>query len=560
MRAKVILTNLAIVALLGFACHGALKFMLGNDIVDREEVALSEAARTVDDLFRVTGYSLMMKADHLASLEATQDVWKLPEDIRIEMSDAETLLLNASEAGTTEDVEKAKEQKRAADKKAEEKLREQAFLQASALADEAFDDFEPWNKKPTLLLLTTLEGTVIARNGDPRELVGQRWDKEYPLIRWALNGRPRWDVVKFRQVIAPEQKDESGKVIQEGVYETVLLLAAAAPVYRKGKLIGSIFVGYDIDNGLMKHQSEAIGSQTALLFRVKGKDGKEFYNVYSSSFEEESRPNQLTSSLERIDGAGDGSGGDAGNLSEKMAWIHPLTEKGRSSETFDVELGDTPYKMKLSPVQEGWEFGAGDIVYTVLRNQRIAQQPLAKLWILPIATFVAAILVILLGLIVSGSVLKPIEQLEREVRHVIESGDWEYRWELKSAEVGGLSYLINQMLDEALEEEEEEEDAGGMPAGGAATEEDFMSSDEAPGSEEELAAEPEDQYYQRIYREFQQAKTRIGENPTEIPFDQFVAKLKDTESKILEKQPGRMVRFVVQIQGNKINYKPVHIP
>ncbi len=559
MRAKVILSNLVIVALLGFACHISLKLLLTNDIDSSEESALEDTAVSVDDLFRVNGYALMMKADLLASHQDTQNVWELPEDVKLAMADAETALLAAREAGDTTAIAQAEATKKEVDTKAEEILREQAYMLASRWADEAFKDFSPWKKKPTLLLLTTLEGTVIARNDDTRELVGQRWDKEYPLIRWALNGRPRWDVVKYRQVIAPEEKDAAGKVTKPGVYETVLLLSAAAPIYRKGKLIGSLFVGYDIDNGLMKIQRDSVGSETALLFRATGTDGKEFYKVYSSSFDEESRPNELDAALKTVQPTSGRAKGSE-QLADDMVWIHTVITHAQPSSTFSVKLGTTPFKLKLSPIFEAWEFGAGDIVFAVLRDEARAQKPLAKLWLIAIGTGVAALLVILMGLIVSGSVLKPIEQLEREVRQVIESGDCEHRWELKSSEVGGLSYLINQMLDSLLEDAEEEDREDGLPARArATTEEEFMAA-ESPHSAEDLASEPEDQYFRRIYQEFQQAKAQIGENPAEIPFDQFVTRLKETEQRILTKQPGRMVRFVVQVQSNKINYKPVHIP
>jgi HAMP domain-containing protein len=189
-----------------------------------------------------------------------------------------------------------------------------------------------------------------------------------------------------------------------------------------------------------------------------------------------------------------------------------------------------------------------------MRDQAKARAPLNKLWIIAIGTAVGMLLVVLLGLIVSSSVLKPVESLEAEVRTVIE-GNWEHRWEIKSSEVGGLSYLINQMLDSLLEEDEDEE--GGPPR--ATTEEEFMASD-SERSADILAAEPENLYYQRTYQEFQQAKGQLGEDPNAVTFEQFVAKLKETEKNILAKQPGRMVRFVIQIQGNKINYKPVHIP
>ncbi len=195
-------------------------------------------------------------------------------------------------------------------------------------------------------------------------------------------------------------------------------------------------------------------------------------------------------------------------------------------------------------------------MFAVMRDQAKARAPLNKLWLIAIGTAVAMILVVLLGLIVSNSVLKPVEQLEAEIRTVNE-GNWEHRWEIKSTEVGGLSYLINQMLDTLMEEDEEEDDGGGRQR--ATTEEEFMAHGSEP-TPESLAAENEDQYYQRTYQELQAAKAQLGEDPNAVTYEQFVTKLRETEKNILAKQPGRMVRFIIQIQGNKINYKPVHIP
>ena len=557
MRAKVILTNLVIVALLGFTSHILLKFLLGSDINQLEEASLQEAANAFEDMFRINGYSLMMKADKLVTIEATQDVWDLPDDIQIKMSDSEAALLQAQAGGDKAAIEAARKVKDEVFKTAEDKLHDQAFLLCDKYAAEEFLDFAPWYRKPTVVVLTTLEGTVIARDGSPREFVGDQWEKEYPLIRWALNGRPRWDVVRFRDVIAPEERDSSGKITKAGVYETKLLLAAAAPVYRKGKLIGALFIGFDVDNGLMQSIRESIGGETAILYRARGKDGKDHYMTYSTSLETNEIEDLVTASLENVQPEG-GAAPGSGSLAKQAAWIQSVIAKGQPSSTFSASMAGTPYRMRVAPIAEQWQFGAGDIVAVVMRDQDKATSPLAKLWIIAIGTGVAVILVILLGLIVSNSVLKPIEQLEAEVRTAME-GNWDHRWEIKSTEVGGLSYLVNQLLDALLEEEEEE---GGKEAGGrrrATTEEEFMAQGAEP-SPESLAAEPEDQYFQRTYQEFQQAKVQIGENPQEITLEQFTAKLRETERNILARQPGRMVRFVIQVQGNKINYKPVHIP
>ncbi len=554
MRAKVILTNLVIVALLGFSSHILLKFMIGADIDRQEEASVQESSLAFEDLFKIHGYALMMKADQLATQEGTPKVWELPEDLQLKMADAETTLLQAQSANDPDGLEAAKAAKKEVDEKAETMLHDQAFLLCDKYAAEEFLDFQPWYRKPTIVVLTTLEGTVIARDGSPRELVGQVWEKEYPLIRWALNGRPRWDVVKFKDVIAPEETDSSGKVKKAGVYETKLLLAAAAPVYRKGKLIGSLFVGFDVDNGLMEVQRDELGSETAILYRVKGEKGKEFYQAYSTSLGDEESAKQITAGLKGVHSESSSAPG-SGDLIEEMAWIQSVVAKGQPSASFEANLGGIPYLMRVAPVLETWQFGAGDLVFAVMRDQARARAPLTKLWLIAIGTAVAMILVVLLGLIVSNSVLKPVEQLEAEIRTVNE-GNWEHRWEIKSTEVGGLSYLINQMLDTLMEEDEEEEEGGRQRA---TTEEEFMAHGSEP-TPESLAAESEDQYYQRTYQELQAAKAQLGEDPNAIPYEQFVAKLRQTEQNILAKQPGRMVRFIIQIQGNKINYKPVHIP
>ncbi|MBW2261444.1 MAG: hypothetical protein JRG91_05660 [Deltaproteobacteria bacterium] len=551
MRAKVILTNLVIVALLGFSSHLLLKFLLGGDIAQKEEESIRESSLAFEDLFKIHGYALMMKADQLATQEGTPKVWELPEDLQLNMADAETALLQAQ---STDDTTALKATKKEVDEKAKTVLHDQAFLLCDKYAAEEFLDFEPWYRKPTIVVLTTLEGTVIARDGSPRELVGQVWEKDYPLIRWALNGRPRWDVVKFRDVIAPEERDSSGKVTKAGVYETKLLLAAAAPVYRKGKLIGALFIGFDVDNGLMQVQREELGGETAIFYRVKGKKGKEFYQAYSTSLGDEESAKQITAALKSVHTEGAAAPG-SGNLIEEMAWIQSVVAKGQASASFEANLGDTPYLMRVAPVLESWQFGAGDLVFAVMRDQAKARTPLDKLWLIAIGTAVSMILVVLLGLIVSNSVLKPVEQLEAEIRTVNE-GNWEHRWEIKSTEVGGLSYLINQMLDTLMEDDEEDDDGGRQRA---TTEEEFMAHGSEP-TPESLAVEPEEQYYQRTYQELQAAKTQLGEDPNAVTYEQFVAKLKETEQNILAKQPGRMVRFVIQIQGNKINYKPFHIP
>ena len=74
---------------------------------------------------------------------------------------------------------------------------------------------------------------------------------------------------------------------------------------------------------------------------------------------------------------------------------------------------------------------------------------------------IAVILLIIAGWLLGNHFLNPVVQIEEGLLRVI-NGDFKYRFEVRSAEVGGLCYRINQLIGvltgEEEEEEEEEED------------------------------------------------------------------------------------------------------
>ena len=490
MKVKIILTNLIVVLLMGFASHVYLKSSLKSDLYSASEEALKRDREVFRDLLMLRGFQLMAEVQRKAS---TKDARAVFDPLPPEESEAE------------------------------KELRKRSFLMVDKYAAEELKFDPTFGRKPAVVAITNPRGIVIARDTDANAHAGEMWGNKYNLVKFALNNRSKWDIID---------------------YKGMFLQAAAAPIIRDEGIVGCVLVGFEIDNGYMAREGASMGSD--LGFIVKKEEAKK-PKVYASSFSDE----LLRKSI-------------AAMLAQEKERVNKALEKNQDSDIFALALRSKDFIAAVSPVPGNYQ--VGKVGYAVLRSLDTAYTPLGHLWFIVIFTGVGALLVLLIGVLLGAHFIKPVEAMEAEIRRVIE-GDYEHRFEIKSAEVGGLSYLINQMLDvltgEEEEEEEEEEESDVIPAPRqrAKTEEDFMREGEAVSmSDQELLAEPEDQYFKRTYKEFCDLKTKIGEDPAAIPFDQFMQKLKETESSILSKQQGNAVRFRVQMQANKISYKPIIIP
>jgi hypothetical protein len=481
MKIKIILTNLVVVLLIGFASHVYLKSSLKSNFNRDEEATLTADRGVFKDLIMLQGFQLMAEVQRKASSPEARAVFDpLPPD----------------------------------EKQAEKDLRARSFIMVDKYAAEELSIDPEFGRKPELVAITNPKGIVIARDTDANANVGEMWGNQYNLVKFALNGRSKWDIIE---------------------YQGMFLQAAVAPIVRDEGIVGCLLVGFEVDNGFMAKESGRLGSEIGIIIKDK---------IYASSFTDELKRKSLADTLS----------------TEEKSRLNQALEQNRPSDIFKIKILEEPFIASISPIPGNYQVGKAG--FAVLRSLDRAYSPLRHLWFIVAFTGLGALLVILIGILLGAHFIKPIEALESEVRKVLE-GDYEHRWEIKSSEVGGLSYLINQMLDALTGEEEETEgeEKKEAPRERAQTEEEFMREGESHAvSIEEIMAEPLDQYYKRIYKEFRDAKTKIGEDPDSISFEQFTEKLKETEQNILSKQQGRSVRFQVQIQGNKISYKPVIIP
>lgn len=482
MKIKIILTNLVVIFLIGFASHVYLKSRLKASIQQKSEKDLQSDIKVFKDLLMLRGYQLSAEVQRKASSKEARQVFDpLPPD----------------------------------EKEAEKQLRARAFILVDKYASEELKIDPVFGRKPAIVAITNPRGIIIARDTDANANVSEKWGEKYNLVKFALNRRAKWDIIE---------------------YKGLFLQTAASPIIRDEGIVGCLLVGYAMDNGFLNRESNLIGSDFGILIKNK---------IHASSFADEIKRKSLATTLQ----------------TQEKSKVHKALEKNRTSNIFELKVNEESFITAISPVPGKYQ--VGKVGFAVLCSLDETFAPLTHLWFIVAFTCLGALLIILIGVLLGAHFIKPVEAIESEIRKVIE-GDYEHRWEIKSSEVGGLSYSINQMLDVLTgEEEEEEEDQATdkAPRKRVRTEEDFMREGEVRAiSIEELLAEPEDQYYKRIYKEFRNLKVKIKEDPDTIPFEQFVEKLKETQNNILSRQQGSFVRFQVQLQGNKISYKPVISP
>jgi len=397
---------------------------------------------------------------------------------------------------------------------------------------------------PDVVAVTDETGTVLARDTDPNRMFRQRLGRTLGTLRETLkDGKPRHDVWK---------KDDDRKVLQ----------TALAPIRSEaGTIIGGLVVAYDLSNGLATSEAEVLGREVVFVA------GEEIYG----------------SSLKRsvIDGLQDTLFGRMEEATKKA-----LESEGVVTRPWRTELGDRTYQgftasLPLSP--------SSDVAYVVLADRTAALAPVEATNIILMMGALGALLVVIFGFVLGSAFTRPIEQMEEGVLAII-NGRTDLRLDIESAELGGLAYRINQLVNVftgTMEEDSEGRvssppqapaqlggggggvwggdafgDGGGggaarpRPAARAGGGGDVV---DDPGVAQALAAEDEGAYYGRIYGEYVAAKQALGEDVSNIPQDRFVQRLKGNEAALAKKHGCRLVRFQVDTRGGQVVLKPVLI-
>jgi hypothetical protein len=174
------------------------------------------------------------------------------------------------------------------------------------------------------------------------------------------------------------------------------------------------------------------------------------------------------------------------------------------------------------------------------------------------------------GFIISNNIMEPIEQMEDDILAVI-NGRGDVRLEVETAELGGLSYRVNQLINLFTGVAEEDDEGRAVTSSGGW--EAVSASGPDPGSRPSsdgpiqsddpqaaaLAALPESQYYALLYQDYVAAKQSVGEDVSNVPQERFIERIRGNAAHLVNKHGAQMVRFKVETIGGQVNLKPVVI-
>jgi HAMP domain-containing protein len=376
--------------------------------------------------------------------------------------------------------------------------------------------FNAWFQKPEnkgsaaeFIAITDEKGVVISRNIDPTALYKKDLAARYSAIKEALKkGTPKRDIWKF-----------NGRMLD----------TAISPIYLNGEIKGALIVGFDIDDGVALEDKNLFNMEFVYFIENR---------IHSSSF-----TNEEVQDLKRFL-----------FKKEKLQSINYVLQSGRPSKPFRVKILDEEFMGVIARVPgEHSNLTSG---YIMLTSLTAAYLPIKYIgfWIL-IFCLIATIGTITVGFILASYFMKPIEQIEGGLSHII-AGDHKYRFNIKSSELGGLASTLNTMIDSLLgiEEKEEVEEKEEW-------EKDLFVEEKEEIEEElkeELAKESEEEHLKRIYREYTLARKEIGLEIEDITPREFIQKLSRIQENIKRRHNCRLVRFQIEVKSGQVAIK--HIP
>lgn len=402
--------------------------------------------------------------------------------------------------------------------------RTRAHLRATAILDWLGRRNRSRGGAAELVVITDDRGVVIARSQDRNRMYGENITQQLSTLSRVLEtGQSATDIWAF--------SSGQDKVLQ----------AAIAPIREPdGSITGAVVVAYDMSNGMATRMGEFVGRDVAFVTEDA---------VYSASLPSD-EVEQLRAGL--FDG------------SHAAATQAALTD-GSTSDPWPVTLGDADYEGVIGGLSAA---ASTHVAYVVLANRTAQAEKASPVNTILVLTGLGVLIVVIFGFLLATSFLKPLEEMEEGILAVI-NGRTDLRLDIESAELGGLAYRINQLLNvfTGTPEEDSEGRVSSPPEAWSAPE---PAADEAPkadsGDEEDdselavkLAAEPEDAYYERLFTEYVAAKEAAGENVSNVTSDRFIQRLKANEKSLMKKHDCRMVRFEVQTRGSQVNLRPVVI-
>lgn len=398
--------------------------------------------------------------------------------------------------------------------------RRRAFEAAQRVSTWLGDPARGRRGRPDIIAIVDDHGRVVARDSDVNALVGTDLSAQIAAIPAALRGT-------------------SATGVWEATHENKVLQVVVAPIRgEQSEVLGAMVVGYDLSNGLASSEGSTLGRDVAFVWGDR---------VYSSSLDG-TAPADLGTYL----------------FGPGAAATTAARDSGAVSSPFVVQLGASERIAVVGPIPSS----QAHVALVVMADRTAQLNKASSTQMILIMMVVGALLMIGYGFFLGTTTLNTISRMEEGLLQVM-NGRLDLRLEVDNADLGGLAYRINQLLN-VLTSTEEVDESGAIAAGSAGggwadakAEAHEGGSSEGDGADPELvarlSAEPEETYYHRVYTEYAAAKQAAGEDVSNITEEKFVQRLKANEQTLMKKHGCRMVRFQVQTLGSQVNLTPVII-
>lgn len=368
---------------------------------------------------------------------------------------------------------------------------------------------------PSLIALVDTSGKIVGRNGSTLSR-GDDVGASYPA---------------FKDAIA---KARSGSDVWADPARGDAYLASYAPVRDEaGKPAGALVIGMPVNDGISRVAASTARGVVLAIQTAKGETKIAANSTNAKDEADEIEKNggiaTITASLKE----GHARSGEAGSL---LFAVSPLEGFG------DGKKAALACAAPASIIEGGASIPTSILGMTVL----------------------GLILVCIGGWLLGNYISEPIGMLEEGLLAII-NGQQDKRFQLEHAELGGLSFRIDQLLNQLMGIEEDTTDEQGRVSAPpkASNFQDAMSVDNkggAPTAEaagldaaalQKLAAEPADKYYARLYKEYIAAKKALGEATDHITEDAFNTRIQGMELEASRKH-GKPVRYHVQAKAKEV--------
>lgn len=369
---------------------------------------------------------------------------------------------------------------------------------------------------PSLVVLVDAKGIVLGRNGSAL-MRGDDLGAVYPALKRAIS------------------QGATGSDVWVSRARNEQLLASYATIRSAdGQMIGAVVVGTALNDERLTNASDRTSGRI-LVVAVQSGDGLDIV----------AKSRDAVPALVSALGAG----------SARDGTLQALTS-GRT-----VDIGGLPGEYTAAAhALDGYGDGRRAVLLSIVRLQTSALVS-ALLWPAFGVTVLGLVLVIIAAYLFDAYLSQPISEMEDGLLTIM-NGRTDFRFGIEHAELGGLVFRLNSLLNQLFGVQEDETDEQGRPsrAPAASSFQDALEVDERmtalPGDAiladaKALLEEADDTYYGRIFAEYIEAKRSLGDPVDHITRQAFVTRIKASEQEMAQKH-GKPMRYKVEVRGREV--------